>query len=58
MSVKGLLDVKIINETADGECFYDFVQKYVLTPFNGHNPHSVVIMDNCYSPYTRDSNYD
>jgi len=29
MSVKGLLDVKIINETADGACFYDFVQKYL-----------------------------
>jgi len=26
MSVKGLLDVKIINETADGACFYDFVK--------------------------------
>jgi len=46
MSVEGLLDVKIINETR----FYDFVQKYVLPhlmPLNGHNPHSFVIMDNC-----------
>jgi len=50
MSIKGLLDVKIIDETADGDCFYDFVQKYVLPhlmPFNGYNLHSVVIMDNC-----------
>jgi len=44
MSIKDLLDIKISNETADGDCFYDFVHKYVLshlTPFNGHNPHSV-----------------
>ena len=50
ISVEDLLDVKIIYETADGDCFYDFVQKYViphLIPFNGHKPHSVIIMDNC-----------
>jgi len=29
MSIKGLLDAKIINETADGDGF-DFVQQYVL----------------------------
>ena len=50
ISVEDLLDVKTINETADGDCFYDFVQKYViphLIPFNGHSPHSILIMDNC-----------
>ena len=47
--LEDFLDLKII-ETADGDCFYDFVQRYViphLIPFNGHNPHCVIIMDNC-----------
>lgn len=50
MSIEGLLDVSIVKGTTDGDVFYDFVQKYLLPqllPFNGINPHSVVIMDNC-----------
>ena len=50
ISINGLLDVKIEDETVNGDSFYDFVQKYVLPhlmPFNGQNPHSVVVMDNC-----------
>ena len=50
ISVNGLLDVKIENNTTNADSFYDFVQKHVLPhlmPFNGQNPHSVVIMDNC-----------
>ena len=50
MSTYGLLDVSIIKGTVNGDIFYDFVQKYLLPqllPFNGVNPHSVVVMDNC-----------
>ena len=49
MSTNGLLDVSIIKGTVNGDIFYDFVQKYLLPqllPFNGVNPHSVVVMDN------------
>ena len=33
-----------------GDTFYDFVQEHLLPhllPFDGVNPHSVVVMDNC-----------
>lgn len=50
MSVKGLLDVQVVQGTTNGEIFYKFVEEHLLPhlqPFNGINPHSVVIMDNC-----------
>ena len=50
MSSAGLLDVKTVRETTNGDTFYDFVQKHLLPhlmPFDGRNPHSVVVMDNC-----------
>lgn len=50
ISVSGLLDVSVVKSTVDGDKFYDFVQKYLfpqLMPFNGVNPHSIVILDNC-----------
>ena len=50
ISVAGLIDVKTVRGTSDGDVVYDFVQKYLLPhlmPFNGTNPHSVVVMDNC-----------
>lgn len=50
ISMAGLLDVKTLTGTSDGDTFYDFVQTYLLPqlmPYNGINPHSVVIMDNC-----------
>ena len=37
-------------ESTGGDDFYKFVQAYLLPhliPFNGVNPHSVVILDNC-----------
>ena len=49
MSTMGVLDCKITAETVDGDIFYDFVQSYLLPhlmPFNGTNPHSVVVLDN------------
>ena len=48
ISVAGLLDVKTVRGTTDGDTFYDFVQTHLLPhlmPFNGVNPHSVVIED-------------
>ena len=50
MSVAGLLDVKMVKGTTDGGEFYDYIQTHLLPhlmPFNGRNPHSVVILDNC-----------
>ncbi len=40
----------IVHGTTDGSTFYKFVQTHLLPhlmPFNGSNPHSVVVMDNC-----------
>lgn len=50
MSACGLLDVSVTKGTTDGDSFFDFVERHLLPqlqPFNGVNPHSVVIMDNC-----------
>ena len=50
LSVNGLLDVSIVKGPVNGDTFYDFVLKYLLPhlmPFNGVNPHSIVVLDNC-----------
>ena len=50
MSVNGILDVKTVRGTSDGDTFYSFVQTHLLPhlmPFDGVNPHSVVVLDNC-----------
>ena len=42
--------MKTLTGTSDGDAFYSFVQTHLITqlmPYNGINPHSVVIMDNC-----------
>ncbi len=49
MSVQGLLDCKLVHGPVDGDAFYDFVHTHLLPllqPYNGCNPHSVVILDN------------
>ena len=49
MSTTGVLDCKITTGTVDGDVFYDFVESCVLPhlmPFDGVNPHSIVVMDN------------
>ena len=41
MSAEGILDVKTLKGTNDGDTFYDFVQSYLfphLMPFDGKNP--------------------
>ena len=50
MSVNGLLDVDVITGTSNRDSFYDFIHMHLLPqllPFDGLNPHSVVVMDNC-----------
>lgn len=50
MSTSSLLDCYVVADTVDGDVFYDFVQSSLLPllmPFNGVNPNSVVVMDNC-----------
>ena len=50
LSVCGMLDCKTYKHKIDGDTFYEFVQSSLLPhlmPFNGFNPHSVVIMNNC-----------
>ena len=45
-----LLDCYIVEGTVDGDVFYNFVQSTLLPyllPFNGINPNSVVVLDNC-----------
>ena len=49
MSMKGVNDVYITKGTVDGVVFIEFVETQllpILNPFNGLNPHSVVVMDN------------
>ena len=50
ISLHGLLDVKTVRGTSNGDTFYDFVQENLLPhlmPFDEINPHSVVVLDNC-----------
>lgn len=50
MSTSELIDCYIAADTVDGDVFYEFAQKSllpILMPFNGINPASVVVMDNC-----------
>ena len=51
MSCTGPLDVKTVRGTVNDDTFYNFVQMHLLPhlmPFDGRNPHSVVVMDNCF----------
>ena len=47
--MKGLLDVKVFRGATNSNVFYSFVEHLLpcLLPFDGINPQSVVIMDNC-----------
>ena len=50
MNTKGILALKVVRGTVDGNEFIDFVQGHLvpaLLPFNGVNPNSIVLMDNC-----------
>ncbi len=50
MTVHGVLDLKVVQETVTGEVFIDFIERLLLPHlmvFDGYNPNSVVILDNC-----------
>ena len=47
ISVEGILCCKIIRGNVNGEAFIENQLMLILVPFNGYNPRSVVIMDNC-----------
>lgn len=50
MSMYGIHDVEIVEGSVDGTRFETFFENTVLpilNPFNGTNPRSIVIMDNC-----------
>lgn len=50
MSLQGVHDVQVVEGTVNGDKFEQFIENTVLpiiNPFDGSNPLSVVIMDNC-----------
>lgn len=50
MSMQGIHDVQVVEGTVNGDRFKHFIEHTVLpilNPFDGCNPLSVVIMDNC-----------
>ena len=54
MSMYGMFDLKVVSENVDGDIYSNFVEKVLLPhlmPFDGKNPHSVVILDNCIVHY-------
>ena len=58
IAVNGMLDCKTLTGSVDGAIFYDFIQTSLLhhlLPFDGHNPHSVVILDNCSIHHMEDT---
>ena len=49
MSTVGVLDCEIVDGAVDGNVLYQFVQNRILPhlmPFDGSNPHSIVVLDN------------
>ena len=54
LSIAGLLDVKTLTGTSNGDTYYTIAHENLLQhlmPYNGVNLHSVVIMDNCSIHY-------
>ena len=50
MNEEGILAMKVVWGTVNGDDFLDFIQRDLLPtlmPFNGTNPNSIVILDNC-----------
>ena len=50
MTTECILEVKVVKGTVTGEIFLDFVKNLLLPHlmvFNGYNPNSVIILDNC-----------
>ena len=50
MNEEGILVMKVVWGTVNGDDFLDFIQRdllLTLMPFDGTNPYSIVILDNC-----------
>ena len=49
MSMEGIIALKLVKGSVDGDAFYDFICSLLpqFMPFNGFNKHSIVICDNC-----------
>ena len=50
MTVMGILDLKVVHGTVNGDIFYSFIRRQLLPKlmtFNGFNCNSIVILDNC-----------
>ena len=50
MTVEGILELKVVHGTVDGDTFCSFIHKELLPKlmtFNGFNCNSIVILDNC-----------
>ncbi len=50
LSAQGILDCHIVTGTVNAGSFEEFIEQSLLPhvmPFNGINPHSIVVLDNC-----------
>ena len=50
MTVRGVLDMKIVRGSMTGDVFVEFIERQLLPhlcTFNGVSPASVVVLDNC-----------
>jgi hypothetical protein len=50
MSITGLVAFNLVHGSVNGERFLEFVQASLvpeMLPFDGENPHSILVMDNC-----------
>ena len=56
MSTEGLMAYKLLKGTVNGERFLEFIQGVLIPemqPFDGENPHSVLVLDNCSIHHTQ-----
>lgn len=57
ISSTGLVAVELMTGTVNGDTFYNFVRGSLipeLLPFNGSNPRSIVVLDNCSIHHVRE----
>ncbi len=57
LSSSGILAVESVLGTINGETFFDFLRGTLIPqmmPFNGSNPLSILVMDNCSIHHTRE----
>ena len=58
ITTTSFLDCYIVEGSVNGDIFYHFVQSALLPhliPFNGSNPNSIVILDNCSIHHIKDT---